>query len=125
MRFKLDENLDPRLAELFADGGHEAESARAEGLGGKSDEEVFRACAAEKRVLVTLDLDFADPVRFPPQASAGIVVLRPQRNTLTLIRAALESALPALKDASVEGALWIVEPGRIRAHEPDRETPET
>lgn len=47
MRFKLDENLDGRLAPLLAEGGHEADSVRAEGLGGKADEELFRVCVKE------------------------------------------------------------------------------
>ena len=70
MRFKLDENLDARLASLVAEGGHEADSVVAEGLGGKPDEELITACISEGRVLITLDLDFADPLRFPPARSA-------------------------------------------------------
>jgi predicted nuclease of predicted toxin-antitoxin system len=31
MRFKLDENLDPRLAPLFAEGGHSVETVLGEG----------------------------------------------------------------------------------------------
>lgn len=118
MRFKLDENLDTRLAALLIERGHEADSAIAEGLGGASDEKLFSACAQDRRVLVTLDLDFADPLRFPPPQGAGIMVLRPQRNTLFLIRKTLLAALPALEQAQIEGALWIVEPGRIRVHQP-------
>ena len=86
MKFKLDENLDARFASILVDTGHECDSVRAEGLGGKSDDELFTICAAEGRVLVTLDLDFADPLRFPPGKTAGIIVLRPHRNTRALIR---------------------------------------
>ncbi|MBI3041672.1 MAG: hypothetical protein HYY78_02465 [Betaproteobacteria bacterium] len=35
VKFKLDENLDARLASLVAEGGHKADSAVAEGLRGK------------------------------------------------------------------------------------------
>lgn len=118
MRFKLDENLDGRLAALLTERGHEADSAVAEGLGGASDQQLFGKCTEDRRVLVTLDLDFADPLRFPPAGGAGIMVLRPQRNTQALIREILTAALPALERDQIEGALWIVEPGRIRAHRP-------
>lgn len=127
MRFKLDENLDPRLAPLLAEGGHEADSVREEGLSGMTDDALYRTCCAEQRVLITLDLDFSDPLRFPAEGSGGIIVLRPRRNTLSLIRQTLVAALPALKRERLEGALWIVEPGRIRAHTPggeDRDAPE-
>jgi predicted nuclease of predicted toxin-antitoxin system len=118
VKFKLDENLDGRLAALLTERGHEADSVVAEGLGGASDEQLFAKCAADRRVLVTLDLDFADPLRFPPAGGAGIMVLRPQRNTLALIRETLTAALPALERDQIEGALWIVEPGRLRAPRP-------
>lgn len=61
MKFKLDENLDARFASILVDTGHECDSVRAEGLGGKSDDELFTICAADGRVLVTLDL--ASPIQ--------------------------------------------------------------
>ena len=118
MKFKLDENLDGGLATLLTDRGREADSVLAEGLSGTTDEQLFGKCGEERRVLVTLDLDFADPLRFPPAGGPGIMVLRPRRNTLALIRETLTAALPALERDRIEGALWIVEPGRIRAYRP-------
>ncbi|MBI4194537.1 MAG: DUF5615 family PIN-like protein [Betaproteobacteria bacterium] len=108
MRFKLDENLEGRLTALLTARGHEADSVLAEGLGGASDERLFAKCAEDRRVLVTLDLDFADPLRFPPAGGPGIMVLRPRRNTLAMIRETLTAALPALERDRIEGALWIV-----------------
>lgn len=121
MRFKLDENLDARLAALLGERGHEADSVTAEGLGGAFDQRLFERCVQESRVPITLDLDFADPLRFPPARSAGVMVLRPQRNTLALIRQTLAAALPALERERLAGAPWIVEPGRIRMHRPEDE----
>jgi predicted nuclease of predicted toxin-antitoxin system len=118
VKFKLDENLDGGLATLLTDRGHEADSVLAQGLSGTTDERLFGKCGEERRVLVTLDLDFADPLRFPPAGGPGIMVLRPRRNTLALIRETLTAALPALERDRIEGALWIVEPGRIRVYRP-------
>lgn len=59
-RFKLDENL-PRDAEgLLGEAGHDVETALSERLGGGPDRKVFDASRSEDRILVTLDLDFAD-----------------------------------------------------------------
>jgi predicted nuclease of predicted toxin-antitoxin system len=118
VKFKLDENLDARLAALLTERGHEADSVIAEGLCGAPDETLFVKCSEEQRVLITLDLDFADPLRFPPRRGAGVMVLRPQRNTLALIRQTLAAALPALERDLIGGTLWIVEPHRIRVHRP-------
>lgn len=119
MKFKLDENLDRRLAPLFEAEGYEIDTVAAEGLSGSTDEAIYAACQATGRVLITLDLDFANPFRFPSSATEGIVVVRPSRPVLPAIRATLASMIPVLKSQPLKGQLWIVEPGRIRVHEPD------
>jgi uncharacterized protein DUF5615 len=77
MRLKLDENLDVRLAPWLRSLGHDAQNIREENLNGAQDERVFEVAAAEQRSLVTLDLDFSDPLHFPPADTAGTIVLRP------------------------------------------------
>ena len=57
MKFKLDQNLDALFASILVDVGHECDSVRAEGLGGKSDDRLFAVCPAERRVPITLDLE--------------------------------------------------------------------
>ncbi len=119
MRLKLDENFDLRLVPLLASQGFNVDSVRDEGLSGSPDEAVYDACRASGRVLITLDLDFSNPLRFPPDQTPGIVVVRPPRPLISLIQATLWSALAELKTGSVDRKLWIVEPGRIRVYDPD------
>jgi predicted nuclease of predicted toxin-antitoxin system len=76
VRFKLDENFDARLSALVSEGGHEVDTVLGEGLSGKPDGEVYDACRRGARVLLTLDLDFSNPIRFPPEGTEGIVVVR-------------------------------------------------
>ena len=118
MRFKLDENFDIRLAQLLAQGDHDVDTVRDEQLSGSPDETIYDICRAAGRTLLTLDLDFANPFRFPPEGTAGIVVIRPPRPVLPAIRATLESVLAELTSQSLTGVLWIVEPGRIRVYDP-------
>jgi hypothetical protein len=73
---------------------------------------------AESRCLITLDLDFADVVRFPPRETAGIAVLRlPRGASLTLLAALVRNLLKALETTSITGRLWVVEAGRVRVYE--------
>jgi hypothetical protein len=66
-------------------------------------------------VLITLDRDFGQVMRFPPEKSAGIVVLDVgPRATLQGIIGRLRDFLSVLQSHAVAGALWIVEPGRVR-----------
>jgi hypothetical protein len=48
----------------------------------------------------------------------GIVVVRPPRPVLPVIRATLASVLEQLKTQPLKGRLWIVEPSRIRVYDP-------
>jgi predicted nuclease of predicted toxin-antitoxin system len=118
MRFKLDENFDLRLIPLLAEEGHDVDCVRDEGLSGKPDEAIYDVCRSVGRILVTLDLDFTNPLRFPPAPTEGIIVVRPLRPTLPMIRSTLASALQELRSNSLKGKLWIVEPRRIRVYDP-------
>jgi len=118
MLLKLDENLGPSILSLFRTAGHEVDTVLEEGLAGAPDGQVFEASKEAGRALVTLDLDFANPLRFPAGATPGVVVLRPARTVLVQIeQLALEAiGFPGTENPS--GKIWIVEPGRIRIHTP-------
>ncbi len=80
MRIKLDENLPAGLVSTLIDLGHDVHTVASEGLVGKPDASVWDACIAERRFLVTQDLDFSDIRRFEPGTHAGILVLRLARS---------------------------------------------
>ena len=94
------------------------ETVRGQDLGGIPDEALYEHCRREGRCLVTLDLDFADVLRFPPEATPGIGVLRPSgRPTLRALTVLTSQLTSALARESIHGRLWIVEPGRVRIHQ--------
>ena len=80
MNFKLDENLGTRTQRLFQDSDYEVHTVRDEGLQGCSDQSLYEIVCSESRCLVTMDLDFADVTRFPPDKSNGLVVIRVPRS---------------------------------------------
>ena len=86
-RKELHENFDVRLVSELLNEGFDADSVIAEGLAGSPDETIYETCKAVSRTLVTLDLDFSSPLRFPPEHSEGIVVARPPKAVLSSIRA--------------------------------------
>jgi hypothetical protein len=88
MRIKLDENFDVRLIPLISQRGHEIDTVMGEKLTGQPDEAIYRACLRNKQVLLTLDMHFSNPLRFPPDETEGIVVLRLPRPILPLSPAA-------------------------------------
>lgn len=120
MNLKLDENLGHAAAELFRQAGHGVETVRSEGLSGASDEDIIAACQSEERGLVTLDLDFSNPLLFKPSDYPGIAVLRlPRKPTPDDLLMVCRTLLRALERESVFGKLWSVERGRVREYRPD------
>jgi predicted nuclease of predicted toxin-antitoxin system len=118
VKFKLDENFGSWAKEILGNEGHDARTVREEGLGGASDDAVIDAAVRESRVLVTMDLDFADVFRHPPTETPGVAILRPPgRATRAVLGTLLLSLVRALDRGDLRGGLWIVEAGRIREHE--------
>jgi len=123
MRIKLDENLGERGADLFRAAGHEVATVFQQQLTSTPDTRLIAVCGVEGRCLVTLDLDFTNPFRFPPNQYAGIAVLRlPAKVNDADIFTACRMLIDGLDRADITGKLWIVERGRIRQYRP--ETPE-
>jgi predicted nuclease of predicted toxin-antitoxin system len=82
VKFKLDENIGRRGLELTKASGHDAITVAEQALGGITDEDLFEICYAEERALVTLDRDFGQVLRFPPEKSAGVAILEADREQL-------------------------------------------
>ena len=62
MKLKLDENLGVDCRELLLSAGHDVATVLSEQLAGATDEAVIETCRAEARALVTLDVDFSNPI---------------------------------------------------------------
>jgi len=118
VKLKLDENLGRTARDELAAGGHEVATVPEQSLGSATDDALIEACRAEARALVTLDLDFANPLRFPPERYAGIAVLRPPpRVSAATFVVLVRTLVAALGKEQLAGRLWIVEAGRVRVHE--------
>ena len=81
MKFKLDENIGQRGRQILLDAGHDVSTVDEQSLTGATDADLIEASRAEERCLVTLDLDFANPLTFAPRRYPGIAVLRLPENS--------------------------------------------
>jgi predicted nuclease of predicted toxin-antitoxin system len=120
MKFKLDENFGASIQKIFQDRGHDCLTVLDEKLSGAPDNEILNVSTVENRILVTMDHDFGNVFTYPPEHGCGIALINPPgRSSLKLSQALVLTLLEALKSHDINGRLWIVEPGRIREHEPD------
>ena len=114
MNFKIDENLPAECATLLRSAGFGADTVAEENLAGTDDAAIASGVRAAGRVLITLDLDFANIQAYPPTTHPGIIVLRLKRQDKHAVLGLVHRLISALKTRLPAGDLWIVEPDRIR-----------
>jgi predicted nuclease of predicted toxin-antitoxin system len=114
LKLKIDENLPGECAGILRDQGFEADTVGDELLTGAEDSEIAVRSRAEGRVLMTLDLDFANIQAYPPAEYPGIIVLRSKRQDKHTVLALVHRIALALASREPAGELWIVESDRVR-----------
>jgi len=119
VKLKLDENLGRRCIEMLRAAGHDVATVFDQHMTSAPDDDLIKACAAEGRALVTLDLDFSNPLVYPPAQYAGIAVLRlPPKFSQSHLSTVTQTLIDALRREELTGKLWSVEIGRIRIYQP-------
>jgi predicted nuclease of predicted toxin-antitoxin system len=114
LKLKIDENLPRECAEILRDVGFEADTVADECLTGAEDSAIAVRTRAEGRVLITLDLDFANIQAYPPAEYAGIIILRSKRQDKHAVLALVHRIALVLTNRAPAGELWIAEPDRVR-----------
>ncbi len=116
-KFKLDENMPNEATAVLREAGHDAVSIMDQQLGGQADESVATVCRQEGRVVVTLDLDFADIRAYPPADYPGIIVLRLARLDKQRVLSVMRRLIPLVSQEALTGRLWIVGESSVRVRE--------
>jgi predicted nuclease of predicted toxin-antitoxin system len=95
MKFLVDAQLPPALAQWLREAGHDAQAVREAGLREAGDGAIWRHAQAQGRVIITKDEDFA---RRAQTGAAGpvIVWLRVGNTSNAALRAWLAPQLPGL-----------------------------
>lgn len=114
MRFLVDMNLSPAIADGLRSLRFDAVHVRDVGLARASDREIFRFAAEERRIIVTADLDFADIVAASRTAIVSVILLRLRNAFPSRGLARLEAVLSLAAEPLSAGAIVIVSEDRIR-----------
>ena len=117
MKFKIDESLPVEVADQLQQANQEASTVYDQDLAGAVDEDIAEVCLTEGRILVTLDLDFADIRAYPPGKYPGIIVLRLKQHDKPYVLSITSRWIKALATEPIEKRLWIVDDQRIRIRE--------
>jgi predicted nuclease of predicted toxin-antitoxin system len=120
VKFKLDENLGSiRVFQMFQDAGHDVMTVKQQEMCSFPDPRVISRASSEERCLVTLDLDFANPLVYKPQKYRGIAVIRQHKgDTPEDVHFSVAALLQELAVRPIDRQLWIVDRGKIRDYRP-------
>jgi predicted nuclease of predicted toxin-antitoxin system len=122
MNLKLDENLSRHLKPKLAVLGHDALTAADEGLLSQPDTAIASAASREGRVLLTLDLEFANLRKHPPGSHPGVVLSRPRSFGPMAVNAFVEEFVRTTDLTGFAGCVVVVEPARVRVRRPPLKT---
>lgn len=81
---------------------------------GAPDSDVILLAARMQATLLTVDLDFANILDYPPSDHHGIIVLRYQPDQESQMDATLKTALKDLYPDGLGKVLVVISPGRYR-----------
>ena len=114
MKFLIDANLPLALKKILSLHG-DAVHANDIRLGHANDEVLAQRALREKAILVTRDLEFANPAMFPAGKHYGLLILRlPSSFTANSICHAMQHAFRSIASAELPGCITVIEPGRVR-----------
>lgn len=119
MKLKLDENLSRHLKPELAKLGFDADTVEDEGLRGRSDAEVGNAAANADRIVLTLDVEFADIRKHPPGTHPGIVLFRPRSLGESAVGEFVLAFARGAGALDLRGCLVVVEPDKVRIRRPN------
>ena len=94
--------------------GYDAIAATEAGLSGEPDEAVRAFAIKSGRVLITLDSDFANMLRFPPAGTPGLIRLKLHPPTEAAIHELSQRTRRALKDTALAGCMAVAHGEVIR-----------
>ena len=114
MRFLADMCVSLRVTEHLRAAGHDVAHLRDEDLHRLPDGEIFAKAIAERRVVLTFDLDFGEIAARCTGPWTSVVVLRLVDTTSSHVTKRLDAALPRLGDALERGSVVVVEESRVR-----------
>ncbi len=114
MKIFLDENLSPSLSEMLLAQGYQATSAFAQKLSGAEDYVIREYCIKHDYILVTLDADFGNVIKFPPSGTSGVIWIRPSLLSNKHIISLLLNTLRQLQNTNLNDMLAVVDENNIR-----------
>jgi predicted nuclease of predicted toxin-antitoxin system len=120
MKLKLDENLSRHLKPVLAGLGHDVLTAADENLLSHPDTAIAATASREERILLTLDIEFADLRKYPPGTHPGIILFRPPSFGPNLVNTFIADFIRAADLSKFSSCIAIVDHTHVRVRSPKK-----
>jgi predicted nuclease of predicted toxin-antitoxin system len=114
MQFLADMGVSLRVVEWLKSIGHDVTHLRDEGLQRLPNGEIFKKAYAEKRVVLTFDLDFGEILAGSNDLMVSVVLFRLHNTRNEHVIERLQSVLQSSLSDLESGAIIVVQEGRHR-----------
>ena len=114
MKFFADECFFQLSTEIIRGAGYDVAIVKERKLCGLKDTEVIELCQRENRILLTLDTDFNNILRFPLGTNPGIILVRILPQDARIVAGAIVSFLKKNSLEAFSGGLVIIAENKIR-----------
>ncbi len=114
LKFLTDENIYPSTIELLRSYSLDVIDIKELGLAGISDREIMDFAKKEGRIVISLDLHFANIFLFPPNECPGIIVIRIKPAVPRKVDRAVEDFLQRIDLKKIEKSLVIISEDKFR-----------
>jgi predicted nuclease of predicted toxin-antitoxin system len=115
MKFLVDNQLSPQVAQGLRDAGHDAVHVRDYQMQRASDELIFERAEQEERVIVAADTDFGTILSLRSVSKPSVILFRwpALRKPAEQVKVLLTN-LPNFMHDLEQGAIVVIQPSRIR-----------
>jgi predicted nuclease of predicted toxin-antitoxin system len=114
VRILADVHIAPRTVEFLRSLGHDTLRVPDVLPSSASDEKIVAYASADRRCVLTQDLDFSAIVALTGVPAPSVISLRLASSRVEYVNAVLAGVLPELEEAVAQGVIASVEEGRVR-----------
>jgi len=114
MRFLADMGVSQRIVEWLRSEGHDAVHLRDEQLHRLPNGAIFEKAEAERRIILTFDLDFGEIVALSGGRSVSVILFRLHNTRTPHVMDRLKKVLQESASALEDGVIIVVEEARHR-----------
>ncbi len=114
MEFLTDENVFVPIVESLRKLGHDVFDIKEQKLFGTDDLDIYKMSIEQKRVLLTMDKDFSNIIKYPPGVHSGIIVLKLYRLTVEVVTTIFMNSFKALDEINIKGNTVIIDKNKTR-----------